>query len=207
MESLKSKFSTLDESSADGAALLLTKRLELMERSRSLSALPAAGQRIRIHGDYHLGQTLRTSAKDETSSSDGDFVLLDFEGEPARPLPQRRRKQSPLKDVAGMLRSFSYVSFAGLKAFQAANSGNAELDAVHLHKWARAWQNSASAGFLRAYRETIAKRPELLPNPAETQSLLDAFVLEKAFYELMYELNNRPAWIHIPITGILSLCT
>ena len=132
--------------------------------------------------------------------------MLDFEGEPARPLSQRRRKQSPLKDVAGMLRSFSYVAFAGLKAFQATNPGTSQTDAVKLNKWAQAWQDSASAAFLQAYRETIAKRPELLPNPAETQSLLDAYVLEKAFYELMYELNNRPAWIHIPITGILSLC-
>ena len=122
MESLKSKFSTLDESCADGAALLLTKRHELMERSRHLSAISVAGQRIRIHGDFHLGQTLRTSVTDDTTASGGDFVLLDFEGEPARPLSQRRRKQSPLKDVAGMLRSFSYVAFAGLKAFRGRQS-------------------------------------------------------------------------------------
>ena len=83
--------------------------------------LQAAGQRIRIHGDYHLGQTLRTGAKDG-AAAEGDFILLDFEGEPARPLSQRRRKQSPLKDVAGMLRSFSYAAFAGLKAFQDVNS-------------------------------------------------------------------------------------
>ncbi|MGZ7099341.1 MAG: maltose alpha-D-glucosyltransferase, partial [Candidatus Angelobacter sp.] len=116
------------------------------------------------------------------------------------------RKQSPLKDVAGMLRSFSYVAFAGLKDFQATNPEISQSDAIDLNNPARAWENAASAEFLRAYRETIAKRPELLPNPVETQSLLDAYVLEKAFYELMYELNNRPAWIHIPITGILSLC-
>jgi maltose alpha-D-glucosyltransferase / alpha-amylase len=207
MESLKSKFSTLDESCADGAALLLTKRHELMERSRHLSAISVAGQRIRIHGDFHLGQTLRTSVKDDTTASGGDFVLLDFEGEPARPLSQRRRKQSPLKDVAGMLRSFSYVAFAGLKAFQAAHpAGRRQGEANDLSERAQAWQNSASAEFLRSYRATIAKKPELLPTASETQSLLDAFVLEKAFYELMYELNNRPAWIHIPITGILSLC-
>ena len=205
MEALKSKFSTLDESASDGAARLLTSRADLMERSRHLSSLPAAGQRIRIHGDYHLGQTLRTGVKGD--STVGDFVLLDFEGEPARPLSQRRRKQSPLKDVAGMLRSFSYVAFAGLKAFMAASPGSSQqADAKNLSKWAQAWQNSASGEFLKAYRENIAKRPELLPNPAEMQSLLDAYVLEKAFYELMYELNNRPAWIHIPITGILSLC-
>jgi len=206
LEALKSKFSTLDESSADGAGLLLSKRLELTNRSRSIAALPATGKRIRIHGDYHLGQTLRTGVKDGTTASGGDFVLLDFEGEPARPLEQRRRKQSPLKDVAGMLRSYSYVAFAGLKAHQDANPQGAHgTDAANLSKWARAWQNCASAEFLRAYRETVAKNPDLLPSAGETQSLLDAFVLEKALYELLYELNNRPTWIHIPIAGILSL--
>jgi maltose alpha-D-glucosyltransferase/alpha-amylase len=210
LEALKSKFSTLDESASDGAALLLSKRRELVERSHSIESLSAAGQRIRIHGDYHLGQTLRTEPR--TPSTDGanaagDFVLLDFEGEPARPLSERRRKQSPLKDVAGMLRSFSYVAFAALKAYLDAGAGKIHPETVaNLHKWSHAWQNSASAAFLRAYRENIAGNPDVLPPVLETQTLLDAFVLEKALYELLYELNNRPAWIHIPIAGILSLC-
>ncbi len=205
LEALKSKFATLDESASDEAGLLLSKRLELMERSRSIANL-AAGQRIRIHGDYHLGQTLRTVAKDAEPGS-GDFVLLDFEGEPARPLSQRRRKQSPLKDVAGMLRSFSYAAFAGLKKFQDAGAeGSQPTSAGILVKWAQAWQNCASEEFLRGYRETVTTNQDLLPPPRETQLLLDAFVLEKALYELLYELNNRPAWIHIPIAGILSLC-
>jgi maltose alpha-D-glucosyltransferase/alpha-amylase len=206
LEALKSKFATLDESAADHAGLMLSKRLELVERSRSIADLTAAGQRIRIHGDYHLGQTLRTGAQDGADGS-GDFVLLDFEGEPARPLWQRRRKQSPLKDVAGMLRSFSYAAFAGLKAFQDADAESSQpTGASALSKWARAWQNCASEEFLRGYRETVAKNQNLLPPPRETQSLLDAFVLEKALYELLYELNNRPTWIHIPFAGILSLC-
>jgi maltose alpha-D-glucosyltransferase/alpha-amylase len=206
LEALKSKFSTLDEASSDRAALLLSKRAALIERSRSISNLPAAGQRIRIHGDYHLGQTLRTGAK-AGASRGGDFFLLDFEGEPARPLSQRRRKQSPLKDVAGMLRSFSYAAFAGLKAFHDANSeGSQSPNTGILSKWAQAWQTCAAVEFLRGYRETISENQELLPSPRETQVLLDAFVLEKALYELLYELNNRPAWIHIPIAGILSLC-
>ena len=153
LEALKLKFATLDESAIDDAGLLLSKRLALMERSRSIAGLAAAGQRIRIHGDYHLGQTLRTSPKDGNSGS-GDFVLLDFEGEPARPLSQRRRKQSPLKDVAGMLRSFSYAAFAGLKAFQDANTaGSRSEDDGVLSKWAHAWQNSASEAFIHDYRE------------------------------------------------------
>jgi len=206
LEALKSKFATLDESTADHASLLLSKRLELIERSRSIADLTAAGQRIRIHGDYHLGQTLKTSPKEGAPGS-GDFVLLDFEGEPARALSLRRRKQSPLKDVAGMLRSFSYAAFAGLKAFQDANaSGSQPASEGVLGKWAQAWQNCASEAFIRGYQETISKNHELLPPSSETQMLLDAFVLEKALYELLYELNNRPTWIHIPIAGILSLC-
>jgi maltose alpha-D-glucosyltransferase/alpha-amylase len=204
---LKSKFATLDESAADDAGLLLSKRLELMERSRSITELSAAGQRIRIHGDYHLGQTLRTNPK-EGEAGAGDFVLLDFEGEPARPLSERRRKQSPLKDVAGMLRSFSYAAFAGLKTFQDENDlGSRPAIAEALGKWAQAWQNCSSEAFIRGYRETVEKNLDLLPSPGETQILLDAFVLEKALYELLYELNNRPTWLHIPIAGILSLCS
>jgi maltose alpha-D-glucosyltransferase/alpha-amylase len=180
--------------------------LELIERSRSIADLTAAGQRIRIHGDYHLGQTLRVAPKNDAVGS-GDFILLDFEGEPARPLSQRRRKQSPLKDVAGMLRSFSYAAFAGLKAFEDTHAlGSQPASDGALTKWAQAWQNSASEAFTRGYRETVSKNRDLLPPPRETQMMLEAFVLEKALYELLYELNNRPTWIHIPIAGILSLC-
>ena len=135
-------------------------------------------------------------------SAGGDFVLLDFEGEPARTLAERRRKQSALKDVAGMLRSFSYAAFAGLKKHLEEHE---DAPADRMEEWAKAWQNAASGEFLSAYRETIATRPELLPAAEETQKLLDAYLLEKALYELLYELNNRPSWLHIPIAGILNL--
>jgi maltose alpha-D-glucosyltransferase/alpha-amylase len=208
LDALKSKFSILDEPIADQAARLIAKRHELMNRSRSLSGISAAGQRIRIHGDYHLGQTLRIGEDPAMDrQAHGDFILLDFEGEPARPLSQRRQKQSPLKDVAGMLRSFSYAAFAALREYQG-SSDRADGATEHgrLEKWAKAWENSASAEFLRGYRETIGNNPSLLPGAKEVQALLEAFLLEKALYELLYELNNRPAWILIPITGILSLC-
>jgi len=138
-------------------------------------------------------------------------MLLDFEGEPARTLAERRRKQSPLKDVAGMLRSFSYAAFAGLKKHLEQHpdaAGPATAD--RLNGWAKAWQNAAAAEFLAAYRETIGAKQDaathdLLPGTEEAQKLLDAYLLEKALYELLYELNNRPAWLHIPIAGILSL--
>jgi maltose alpha-D-glucosyltransferase / alpha-amylase len=186
------------DNTADSAALLLSQRRPLLARARRLiDASPKnAGLRTRIHGDYHLGQILRAKA---------DFVLLDFEGEPARPLPERRDKQSPLKDVAGMLRSFSYAAFAGLYAFMQRRPPNNPADARNLESWAILWQNAVSTEFLSAYRSTIAQNPHLIPQPTEAQLLLNAYLLEKALYELLYELNHRPAWVRIPLAGLLAL--
>ena len=202
LEALKSRFSTLDDGISDSAGLLLSRRGQLFDRGHSIAQLPAVGSRIRIHGDYHLGQTLRVV----DGAGSGDFVLLDFEGEPARPLSERRRKQSPLRDVAGMLRSFSYVAFAGMAQHLDAYPASTETSrADRLKRWAKAWQNCAGGEFLAAYREIIAARPDLLPMTRETEELLDGYMLEKALYELLYELNNRPSWVHIPLAGILSL--
>ena len=105
-----------------------------------------------------------------------------------------------------MLRSFSYVAFAALRQY---NEGQAEggqlAKSAALRRWADVWQSTASREFLNAYRKTIAANPSLLPPVSEAQTLLNAYVLEKAFYELQYELDNRPAWVHIPIAGILSM--
>ena len=201
LQALRARLSTLDDATADRAALLLSRRLELNARAQAVTALPAAGQRIRIHGDYHLGQTLRTPSGQPSDA--GDFVLIDFEGEPARPLAERRQKQSPLKDVAGMIRSFSYAAHAALEQFLTAHPTSA-ADTAPLQAWARHWQNHASTEFLRAYRDTIAANPSLLPSPQQCDALLAAYLLEKALYELLYELNNRPAWLHIPLAGILN---
>jgi maltose alpha-D-glucosyltransferase/alpha-amylase len=197
----------------------------LIARSRSIAVSTAAGLRIRIHGDYHLGQTLRTGGVPAANSAAGtciketrtrettngewgagDFVLLDFEGEPARYLAERRRKQSPLKDVAGMIRSFSYVAQAGLKRFLDSRGDSMQIaDFDRLGAWAVTWQKSVSSEFFSAYRKTISTNNALLPPPQQAQTLLEAYLLEKGLYELLYELNNRPAWIHIPIAGIVSL--
>jgi len=178
----------------DRAASLLSQRKELLDRAHTLAtASPYRfGRRIRIHGDYHLGQVLRTRE---------DFLIVDFEGEPARPLEERRRKQSPLRDVAGMMRSFSYAAFAALDLHtQRHPEHTATLEA-----WAHAWERAASNAFLAKYREVIATHPELIPQPEQAQSMLLAFLLEKALYELLYELNNRPSWLRIPLGGVLSL--
>jgi maltose alpha-D-glucosyltransferase/alpha-amylase len=195
LEVLKHSMARLsDDTTVDIAARILSHRLDLFSRASALNTkvltATSPGRRIRIHGDYHLGQILR---------SHGDFVILDFEGEPARALAERRTKQSPLKDVAGMLRSFSYAAYSGLNAHTSRHPDGT------LEPWARLWQNAVSTEFLRTYRVTIAANPHLIPQPPQAQLLLNAYLLEKALYELLYELNNRPTWVRIPLAGILDL--
>ncbi len=145
--------------------------------------------RIRIHGDYHLGQVLW---------AEGDFYILDFEGEPARPLDERRRKESPLKDVADMLRSFSYAAYAALFAHTAGRGG--ELERVE--PWAHAWQRWTGAAFLKGYLAVAGAAGFLPADPGPRAALLDLFLLDKVLYELNYELNNRPDWARIPLRGL-----
>jgi maltose alpha-D-glucosyltransferase/alpha-amylase len=181
---------TLPPETIDLATELLSHREDLLARIKSLNGDAALfGQRIRIHGDYHLGQVLRAKS---------DFLIIDFEGEPARSLEARRHKQSPLRDVAGMLRSFSYAAHS---AAQTATQGNQKT----LEAWATAWENAASNAFLRGYLSSIAANPALLPQSAEATTALLTLLLEKAFYELLYELNNRPTWLVIPLKGLLAL--
>jgi maltose alpha-D-glucosyltransferase/alpha-amylase len=207
LEALKSRFSAFDDATAETVAQFMARRRDLLQRTRSLAHLSGSGQRIRIHGDYHLGQTLRIAAESSEANSDaGDFVLLDFEGEPARSLVERRRKQCPLKDVAGMVRSFSYAAHSGLNQI-AQNGASTASDAnfERLTAWAVFWERNATASFLQGYQETISRKPELLPASGEAQKLLDAYLLEKALYEVLYEFNNRPTWLRIPLAGILNL--
>jgi maltose alpha-D-glucosyltransferase / alpha-amylase len=211
LDLLRLEISRLDEPAADAAALLLSRRPELVSRVRALASLPPGGKRIRIHGDFHLGQTLRTRSATEDAavpkgSETGDFIFLDFEGEPARPLVERRRKQSPLKDVAGMMRSFSYAAqFALNRSLDTASTNKVQILPDALRTCADSWRAEACAQFLGGYRNAMRDNLELLPAPEPTQTLLEAYLLEKALYELVYELNNRPAWLGIPISGILSL--
>ena len=186
-----------DQPATDAAALVLARRAALLAQADAVADIPPqqAGLRIRIHGDYHLGQVLRAR---------GDYFILDFEGEPARSLAERRAKQSPLRDVAGMLRSFSYAAYAALDHFTQRHPNAARS----LEPWVELWQNAVSTQFLAAWRSTIASAAvpnQLAPPPAQADRLLKAYLLEKALYELLYELNNRPAWVRLPLAGILAL--
>jgi len=189
---LKLKLTGMNDAAAEDTIQLLARRRTLQERVNAVAEMTGAGQRIRIHGDYHLGQTLRTR--------DGDFVLIDFEGEPARSLTERRRKQSPLKDAAGMLRSFSYAAAAALKDWNDTHEAGEETA-----RRAAEWEKAATSGFLTRYYAATATNSALLPERAQANALLAAYMLEKALYELVYELNNRPAWLEIPLSGILAL--
>jgi maltose alpha-D-glucosyltransferase/alpha-amylase len=188
---LKENVSRLPDDAVEQAALVLGRRREFLSRLRLPAAEAGQGMRIRIHGDYHLGQILRVKT---------DFMILDFEGEPSRPLAERRAKQSPLKDVAGMLRSFSYAAYATLMNWSARRGE----DAARLEPWARLWERSAAAEFLRGYREATAGADFLPADPVVFRRMLGGFRLSKALYEVLYELNNRPAWVRVPLMGILS---
>jgi maltose alpha-D-glucosyltransferase/alpha-amylase len=177
------------------ATKLLSHRDDLLARIASLNGDASRfGQRIRIHGDYHLGQVLCIQTK-----AHPDFLIIDFEGEPARSLADRRRKQSPLRDVAGMLRSFSYAARTGLQSAIERTPSNA----ANLTAWATAWESATTAAFLNHYRSTIANNPALVPQDSDT--IIYALLLEKASYELLYELNNRPSWLVIPLEGLLAI--
>jgi maltose alpha-D-glucosyltransferase/alpha-amylase len=128
-------------------------------------------------------------------------VIIDFEGEPARPMSDRQAKASPLKDVAGMIRSLSYAAYSSLIAFTTRRPEDWDC----LEPWALLWERSMGAEFLRAYVQTTCGAPFLPPADEDLRRLLEVYVLEKALYELSYELDNRPAWVRIPLIGILSL--
>ena len=191
-DALRDSLAKLPEETVELAGLVLARRRQILDRFRFTGAENLNAQRTRVHGDYHLGQVLRVRT---------DYVIIDFEGEPARPLAERRTKQSPLKDVAGMLRSFGYAANVSLMNYTARRPD----DLSRIEPWSRLWERAAVAEFLRAYREA-AQNVTFLPSDAGAfRKLLDAYILDKALYELLYELNNRPTWVRIPLVGILSL--
>jgi len=190
---LRPRLKQLPDSARDDAQKVLDMEMEVRRRYRSLLQRRLNTVRIRVHGDYHLGQVLYTGK---------DFFIIDFEGEPARPLSERRIKRSPLRDVAGMLRSFHYVSYAALFGQV---PGIRPEDFPALEPWARSWSIWVCLAFLKAYLAVAKEEPFLPKDPTELQVLLDAYLLEKAVYELGYELNNRPDWVKVPLQGLLQL--
>jgi maltose alpha-D-glucosyltransferase/alpha-amylase len=182
----------LPENAKPKVEKVLAGEPQIIERFQAALSKPIRAVRTRIHGDYHLGQVLYTGA---------DFVIIDFEGEPARPLSQRRLKRSPLQDVAGMLRSFHYAAHAPLLA----STGSVNVDDSNREKlngWAEVWAKWVSDRYLDEYLKTARGAEFVPPSREEIMALLQLHVLEKAVYELGYELNNRPEWVAIPLEGI-----
>ena len=172
----------------DEAKELLAAEQEILAREKRLLDRRTNAAKIRIHGDYHLGQVLYTGK---------DFVILDFEGEPARALSERKLKRSALRDVAGMMRSFQYAAYSAL--WQPAMRSE---DVPFLERWADLWYRQASSVFLQSYLKTTADTIFIPQNSDDLQIMLEAYLLDKAVYEIGYELNNRPDWVVIPIRGI-----
>ena len=171
------------------ANAVLAQRDAIMKRIESCAAATPPGRKIRIHGDYHLGQVLVTR---------NDFVIIDFEGEPGHSLEQRRAKHSALRDIAGMLRSFSYAQHSALRSV-----AHNESEAARLAPLGRGWEIEARTAFLAAY-DAAARDAALYESLQPGQGLLGLFEIEKALYELRYEIGNRPTWVGIPLQGILD---
>ncbi|WP_297484790.1 maltose alpha-D-glucosyltransferase [Ferrovum sp.] len=191
LDQLELHVENLSETAQEAARTLLTRRKELADRIQACVFEPIKAVKTRYHGDLHLGQVLLTQ---------NDFMFIDFEGEPARPLAERLHKHSPLRDVAGMLRSFDYVAHTALVNVQADRPEDLAMFEALLNDW----EAETGRVFLAAYDEA-AQDSSLFSEQASTHGLLDLFLLEKVLYEVRYELDNRPDWVIIPLLGILAL--
>jgi trehalose synthase-fused probable maltokinase len=188
-----------DELRASAASLaaagvaVIEQWTDALERAiERLVTVPRPGFKTRIHGDYHLGQVL---------TSDRGWMIIDFEGEPARSLEERRQRHSPLRDVAGMLRSFSYA--ASVSLLERAEFQSEEW--LRLQPWADAWEGLARGRFLTAYLRRSHEGKFLPPKRPDLDAMLDAFEIDKALYEIAYEQQNRPDWIQIPLRGLARI--
>jgi maltose alpha-D-glucosyltransferase/alpha-amylase len=184
----------LPEGVDEDVARLLKSEARVLEAFARVKSRRLSGMRIRCHGDLHLGQILRTG---------NDFIVTDFEGEPARSLAERRLKRSPLRDVAGMVRSFDYAAHTALESLRA--RGLAKQHPARLDQWVMLWSRWVSSAFLRGYRNGVSDSGLLPRTREERRMLFGVLLLEKCVYELGYELGSRPTWVAIPLRGVLDL--
>ncbi len=192
LDLLKRRRKRLPEEAGEDIERLLDSRKKLRKKIKTVVDAGFEVVKTRHHGDYHLGQVLVVG---------NDFQIIDFEGEPARPLPERRMKHSPLRDVAGMLRSFDYASRTALGTIGAERVD--ELDG--LAGWAELWQNLARAAFMEGYAAGARDSLAYPDKEEDAKALIELFTIEKALYEIRYELDNRPEWVGIPVRGVLDL--
>jgi maltose alpha-D-glucosyltransferase / alpha-amylase len=189
---LQSNLRKLPVDVADEAEKLLAAERQLLECQARILEKKISAMKIRVHGDYHLGQVMFTGK---------DFVIIDFEGEPARPSTERRLKRTPLKDVAGMMRSFHYAGYSALLQRGHVRTEDQPL----LEPWVGPWSGYVGNAFLKSYLDGVSGSGLLPTESSEIEILLQTLLLDKAVYELGYEINNRPDWVLIPIRGITSI--
>jgi maltose alpha-D-glucosyltransferase/alpha-amylase len=194
LDILAERLDHLDDDNRELAKSLLDRRTALTAAVAQLVPPEANALRIRIHGDFHLGQVL---------VAQGDAYLIDFEGEPARTLEERRMKSSPLRDVAGLLRSLSYASAAAQSTTENAPQQTADRKRALFDRF----RGYAGEAFLEQYRSAVADSPQPLVAPDFEEALLDLFLIEKAAYEIRYEAANRPTWLGLPVRGLASLAS
>jgi maltose alpha-D-glucosyltransferase/alpha-amylase len=188
---LRTRLKQLPPAVAEETAEMLKREAEIESILQGITKVELGGQRIRCHGDLHLGQVLHTG---------DDFVLIDFEGEPDRSLSERSHKRCPLRDVTGMLRSFNYATESALR------SGRyRERDTEKLKPWARYFEEQVSAQYLRGYFDETLGHALLPEDDEQLELLLRFFTIEKAIYEVGYEMNNRPQWLPIPLAGLKQI--
>ncbi|HAN52667.1 MAG TPA: alpha-amylase, partial [Pseudomonas sp.] len=186
--------STLERRDAAAVGQLLQRRDQLLAQVKRLAARSVGGVRTRVHGDLHLGQVLVVQ---------GDAYFIDFEGEPARSLDERRAKHSPFKDVSGLLRSFEYAAAMTIRGAQVSDS-TPEADQAR-QRIAASYQRSAQQAFLDAYRDATRELPHAWQEQDGANAALLLFSLEKCAYEIVYEAENRPAWLPVPLQGLMAL--
>jgi maltose alpha-D-glucosyltransferase/alpha-amylase len=172
---------------------VLGLRNRILEKLRGITGAKLRAQKIRIHGDFHLGQVLYTGK---------DYFIFDFEGEPARPLSERRLKRSPVRDVAGIVRSYQYAAYSVLMR----ESHLREEDRKALEPWAELWYVHVCGAFIRSYLDNLGDSPMVPRDREQFERMLHVYLIQKAVYEMGYELNNRPEWLVIPLRGIKYLC-
>jgi maltose alpha-D-glucosyltransferase/alpha-amylase len=195
LQSLREYLTDLPEDTAEAARSVLARETVINQHYDLVRKDRIEALRIRCHGDYHLDKLLYTG---------NDFVITDFEGETGRPLGQRRMKRSPLRDIAGMIRSFHYAAHTVLHTLVPLQHRPEETVPL-LRGWAQYWYTWVAVEFLRAYFEAMAKTRLIPPDPDHVRILLEAFLLDKALYEVNYELTNRSNWVHVPIEGISTM--
>ncbi|HEX2959885.1 MAG TPA: maltose alpha-D-glucosyltransferase, partial [Chitinispirillaceae bacterium] len=190
---LEKKISSIQLNYYDEAKFLLHNEQILIDSLRQLIHLRIKTSKIRIHGDYHLGQVLYTGK---------DFIIIDFEGDPSRPLSERKLKRSPFKDVAGLIRSIDCAAFYVLTS----TPEFTESHYIILQQWIEPWYHCVSGLFIQAYLQECHDASFIPPTTEQIETLLQAFLIEKAAYELIYELNNHPESAFIPLKGLTRFC-